>query len=132
MSRVACPRYPIGPTRAGADGDIGAAAAELAVVLPAVVLVLGLCLGAVQTVGQQVALTSAAEEAARSLGRGESSGTAAARIEGAASGASFEVEHPGHDVCVDLSAPSRFAPAAAAGIAVHARGCARSEDLDEE
>ncbi|WP_327231505.1 hypothetical protein [Clavibacter michiganensis] len=42
--------------------------------LPAVVLVLGLCLGAVQTVGQQVVLTSAAEEAARSVGRGEDAG----------------------------------------------------------
>jgi len=116
--------------RSAAEGDHGAAAAELAVVLPAVVLVLGLCLGAVQTVGQQVTLTSAAEEAARSLGRGEAAGTAASRIEGAASGASLEVEHPGHDVCVDLSAPSRFAPAAAAGVTVHARGCARQEDPD--
>ncbi|OUE21065.1 hypothetical protein BFL36_11115 [Clavibacter michiganensis] len=111
-------------------GDVGAAAAEFAVVLPAVVLVLGLCLGAVQTVGQQVALTSAAEEAARSLGRGEGAGTAGARIEGAASGASLEVEHPGHDVCVDLTAPTRFAPAAAVGIVVQARGCARREDPD--
>lgn len=111
-------------------GDLGAAAAEVAVVLPAVVLVLGLCLGAVQTVGQQVALTSAAEEAARSLGRGEAPDTAAARIEGAASGASLEVEHPGHDVCVHLTASSRFALAAAAGVVVQARGCARQEDTD--
>jgi hypothetical protein len=114
----------------GARGDAGAAAAELAVVLPGVVLVLGLCLGAVQTVGQQVALTSAAEEAARSLGRGEGQDTAAARIDGAASGASLRVDHPGHAVCVELSAPSRFGPAAAAGFVVHARGCAWQEAPD--
>jgi Flp pilus assembly protein TadG len=108
--------------------DRGAAAAELAVVLPAVVLVLGLCLGAVQTVGQQVMLTSAAEEAARSLGRGEDAGTAAARIEGAAAGAAMSVDRSGHAVCVRLTAPSRFGPAGTAGIRVSARGCAWQED----
>ncbi|CAQ00308.1 TadE family type IV pilus minor pilin [Clavibacter sepedonicus] len=108
--------------------DRGAAAAELAVVLPAVVLVLGLCLGAVQTVGQQVVLTSAAEEAARSIGRGEDAGTAAARIEGAAAGASMAVDRTGHAVCVRLTAPSRFAPAGAAGLRVQAKGCAWQED----
>lgn len=110
--------------------DAGAAAAELAVVLPAVVLVLGLCLGAVQTVGQQVMLTSAAAEAARSLGRGEDASTAAARIEGAAEGASLAVDRSGHAVCVRLSEPSRFGPAGAAGLRVSARGCAWQEDPD--
>nr|WP_304519830.1 TadE family type IV pilus minor pilin [Clavibacter sp. VKM Ac-2873] len=102
----------------------------MAVVLPAVVLVLGLCLGAVQTVGQQVMLTSAAEEAARSIGRGEDAGTAEARIEGAAAGAAMAVERSGHAVCVRLTAPSRFGPAGVAGIRVSARGCAWQEDPD--
>ncbi|KDP91568.1 MULTISPECIES: TadE family type IV pilus minor pilin [Clavibacter] len=119
---------PNGDPRACPVADRGAAAAELAVVLPAVVLVLGLCLGAVQTVGQQIVLTSAAEEAARSLGRGEDAGTAAARIEGAAGGASMAVDRSGHAVCVRLTAPSRFAPAGAAGLSVSARGCAWQED----
>jgi hypothetical protein len=114
--------------RHAVGGDPGAAAAELAVVLPAVVVVLGLCLGAVQTVGQQVALTSAAEEASRSLGRGEGTETAARRIEGAASGAAMSVERPGHAVCVRLTAPSRFGPAGALGISVSARGCAWQEE----
>jgi hypothetical protein len=121
------PRF--GPADASSGrADGGAAAAELAVVLPAVVVVLGLCLGAVQTVGQQVALTSAAEEASRSLGRGEGEGTATQRIEGAAAGAAMSVEHPGHAVCVRLTAPSRFAPAGAVGISVTARGCAWQEE----
>ncbi|WP_043670279.1 TadE family type IV pilus minor pilin [Clavibacter michiganensis] len=110
------------------DADAGAAAAELAVVLPAIVLVLGLCLGAVQTVGQQVMLTSAAAEAARSLGRGEDPGTAAARIAGAAGRASMEVERSGNAVCVRLTEPSGFGPAEAAGLRVSARGCAWQED----
>ncbi|MDO4042725.1 TadE family type IV pilus minor pilin [Clavibacter michiganensis] len=119
---------PHGDPRAWPVLDRGAAAAELAVVLPAVVLVLGLCLGAVQTVGQQVVLTSAAEEAARSIGRGEDAGTAAARVEGAAGGASMAVDRSGHAVCVRLTAPSRFSPAGAAGLRVSARGCAWQED----
>jgi hypothetical protein len=112
-------------------GDRGAAAAELAVVLPAVVVVLGLCLGAVQTVGQQVALTSAAEEASRSLGRGEGADMAAQRIQGAAKGAAMAVEHPGHAVCVRLTAPSRFGPAGVVGIVVSARGCAWREETGD-
>ncbi|OUE27292.1 hypothetical protein BFL37_04180 [Clavibacter michiganensis] len=98
--------------------------------LPGVVLVLGLCLGAVQTVGQQVVLTSAAEEAARSIGRGEDAGTAAARIDGAAPGAAMAVDRSGHVVCVRLTAPSRFGPAGTAGLRVSARGCAWQEDPD--
>ncbi|ALD14096.1 hypothetical protein AES38_04180 [Clavibacter capsici] len=98
--------------------------------LPAVVLVLGLCLGAVQTVGQQVMLTSAAAEAARSLGRGEAPGTASARIGGAAGGASMAVDRSGHAVCVQLTEPDGFGPAAAAGLRVSARGCAWQEDPD--
>ncbi|WP_244961777.1 TadE family type IV pilus minor pilin [Clavibacter zhangzhiyongii] len=119
-----------GPPGVDAGGDRGAAAAELAVVLPAVVLVLGFCLGAVQTVGQQVMLTSAAEEAARSLGRGEDAGTASGRIAGAAGDATMAVDRSGHAVCVRLTAPSRFGPAGAAGITVSARGCAWQEDQD--
>ncbi|MDQ0743873.1 Flp pilus assembly protein TadG [Clavibacter sp. B3I6] len=115
-----------------ASADRGASAAELAVVLPAVVLVLGLCLGAVQTVGQQVMLTSAAAEAARSLGRGEDAATATARIAGAAGGAAMAVDRSGRTVCVELSAPSSFRPAGAVGLRVAARGCARQEEPDAE
>jgi hypothetical protein len=56
-----------------ADRERGSATAELAVALPAVALVLALCLGAVQVVARQVRLTDAAADAARALGRGESS-----------------------------------------------------------
>lgn len=59
-----------------ADRERGSATAELAVALPAVMLVLALCLGAVHVVGRQVRLTDAAADAARALGRGESSSTA--------------------------------------------------------
>jgi Flp pilus assembly protein TadG len=115
-----------------ASADRGASAAELAVVLPAVVLVLGLCLGAVQTVGQQVMLTSAAAEAARSLGRGEDAATATARIAGAAGGAAMSVDRSDRTVCVELSAPSGFRPAGAVGLRVTARGCAWQEQPGAE
>jgi Flp pilus assembly protein TadG len=117
---------------AGPSADGGASAAELAVVLPAVVLVLGLCLGAVQTVGQQVMLTSAAAEAARTLGRGEDAATATARIAGAAGGAAMSVDRSDRTVCVELSAPSGFRPAGAVGLRVTARGCAWQEQPGAE
>lgn len=123
---------PVGPSSRAAAGDRGAAAAELAVVLPAVILVLGLCMGAVQTVGQQVEMTSAAQEAARSLGRGEDESRAGERIDGAARGASMAVDRQGHAVCVRLTARSRFLPAGAAGMRITARGCAWQEDADAD
>lgn len=63
----------------------GSVTAELAVALPAVALVLAVCLAAVMLVAQQVRLTDAAADAARALGRGESSSEAqaiAARVAG--------------------------------------------------
>ncbi|MRG60454.1 hypothetical protein GE115_11340 [Agromyces sp. CFH 90414] len=72
------------PSRWG--DERGGATAELAVALPAVVLVLALCLGAVQVIGRQVRLTDAAADAARSLGRGDGAGDARAIAERVAGG----------------------------------------------
>ncbi|WP_127792812.1 TadE family type IV pilus minor pilin [Agromyces sp. LHK192] len=81
----------------------GSATAELAVALPAVALVLALCLGAVQVVATQVRLTDAAADAARALGRGEAPGTAiaiAGRVAGVPVALSTVDEPP--LVCVTL------------------------------
>jgi len=88
-----------------ADRERGSATAELAVALPAVALVLALCLGAVHVVGRQVRLTDAAADAARALGRGESVAVAhgiADRVAGG--GTRLESSDESPLVCVTLSA----------------------------
>jgi hypothetical protein len=102
----------------------GSVTAEFAVVLPAVVLVLGCCLGAVQVVGQQVRLTDAAADAARSLARGDDAARAAGLVGRAVAGASFSSELLGEFVCARLAAPGAFGPFAGFGLTVEARSCA--------
>ncbi|MFF2389750.1 TadE family type IV pilus minor pilin [Agromyces sp. NPDC058104] len=78
--------------------------AEFAVALPAIALVLAGCLASVQLAAQQVRLTDAAADAARALGRGETSATAqtiATRVAGAAA---LEVSDEGEFVCARLTA----------------------------
>ena len=55
--------------------------AEFAAVLPAVVLVLAVCLSGVQVATAQLRLQDASADASRLLGRGEPSGVAAHRLE---------------------------------------------------
>lgn len=65
-------------------GDEGAVTAETAVVLPALVVVLVLCLWSVSVVGQQLQCIDAARTGARALARGESSALARAAAQRAA------------------------------------------------
>ena len=51
--------------------------AEFAAALPAVLVVLAFCLGAVQVMGQQVRMSDAAADVARLLARGDGAGPAA-------------------------------------------------------
>lgn len=84
----------------------GSVTAELAVALPAVALVLAVCLAAVMLVAQQVRLTDAAADAARSLGRGESNAEAQA-IAGRVAGGGVQLTSLVDDlfVCATLRAP---------------------------
>jgi hypothetical protein len=109
--------------------DAGSVTAEFAVVLPAVLLVLAGCLGAVQVAGQQVRLTDVAADAARALARGEGADRAAALVRRAVGGASLGSERRGEFVCARLSAPSAFGPFAAVGLTVSARSCALAGGL---
>lgn len=102
----------------------GSVTAEFAAVVPAAMLVLAFCLGAVQLVGQQLRVTDAAANAARSLARGDGDGLAASRVEAAIGPATLRQRREGAFVCVTLEAPAAFAPAALAGIAVTGSGCA--------
>jgi len=109
--------------------DTGSVTAEFATLVPAVLLVLAFCLGAILVVTQQVRMTDAAADGARSLARGDSAGQAASRVHKSTGGAAVSHSRDGDFVCVQVSAPAAFAPAAALGITVTARGCALAGGL---
>jgi len=77
--------------------------AEFAVALPAIALVLAVCLGAVLLAAQQVRLTDAAADAARALGRGEDAGSARSIAARVAGDVAIEVVNDGDIVCALLS-----------------------------
>ncbi|MFT2817026.1 TadE family type IV pilus minor pilin [Leifsonia sp. A12D58] len=103
--------------------------AEFATVLPAVVLVLGCCLGAVAVVGQQVRLADSAADAARSLARGDDPGHAVALAARAGSEVALISERRGEFTCAILRAPSTVGPFAALGLIVEASSCALAGGL---
>jgi Flp pilus assembly protein TadG len=78
--------------------------AEFAVALPAIMLVLAICLGAVHLVTLEVRLTDAAAAAARALGRGESVDEASRIAHVISAPSSFETTDDGTFVCVTLGA----------------------------
>ena len=103
---------------------MGSVTAEFAALVPAVLLVLAFCLGGVQVVGQQLRLTDAAADAARSLARGDGQSRAAARVRISVGGARMTSHWQGDFVCVRLTSAAAFGPAAALGMTVAAQGCA--------
>ena len=109
--------------------ETGSVTAEFAMVIPAVVLVLGCCLGAISVVGQQVRVTDAAAGAARALGRGESADAVTALVSGMVPGATLGSESHGEFVCATLSMPSRVGPFALVGVTVTAVSCAPAGGL---
>ena len=105
MRCVACsPTWCAVRSASGSRADRGSITAEFATALPAVVLVLAGCFGAVQVVGVQVRVTDAAATAARALSRGDSVGRAAALVAGAVPGASLSEERRGDFVCARVTA----------------------------
>lgn len=91
------------PTKTAKSGERGSVTAELALALPAVVLVLLLGAGALGAASRQVALQDASADAARLLGRGEGADTAARAVQATASGAGMSSERSGDLVCVTTS-----------------------------
>ncbi len=79
----------------------GSATAEFAVLIPAVCLVLAVCLSGLQLATHQLQLHDAAALAARSAGRG---GDASAVVGQLIPGASVHNERKGNLVCVHVSA----------------------------
>jgi Flp pilus assembly protein TadG len=82
----------------------GSVAAELAVALPAVLLAVALGVGALGAAARQVALQDAAADAARLLGRGESTDRAFGTVSTAVDGARAGSEQRGDLVCVTAEA----------------------------
>lgn len=97
-----------GTTRRRA-GEGGSAAAEFAVALPAVALVLAVCLDAVGLAALGVRLHDAAADAARSLGRGEALAVVEARADDGVPGALIDAWSEGETVCVTLASTARVA-----------------------
>lgn len=102
--------------------------AEFAVALPSVVLVLALCLGAVNVIGQQIALGSLASSGARMLARGDDPAAVRARVASAAPGVSLSQTSDGAFVCVALARNARFGPVGLGALDLSARGCALAAD----
>jgi len=93
------------------------------VVIPAVVLVLGLCLAALQVAGLQVRLQDAAAIAARSLGRSDE----VPGLGPGLAGATLVSVRRGPLVCARLALPAAGPAGDLLGIELHAESCALSE-----
>ena len=119
------------PSRVGRrwSDPAGSVTAEFAVALPAVVVVLACCLGAIQVASQQVRLSDAAADAARTLARGDPLAVAASRVQRVAGKADISTSTTGDFVCVELSASAGMGPAAMVGIRIRASGCALAGGL---
>lgn len=104
----------------GASGERGSVTAELAVALPAVVLVLACCLSAVQVAGQQLQVQDAAAQAARALARGGDARIASRIVPGSTT----EQYARGDLVCATVSVPATALVGTLASITLTAHSCA--------
>jgi hypothetical protein len=92
--------------------------------MPAVLIVLLACLGALQVAGLQLRLQDASADAARAVSRGDPASAVAAQLEGVVPGARLAVAHRGSAICADLIVSAPAGVAALAGITVRASSCA--------
>lgn len=90
--------------------DRGSVAAEFAVALPAVLLIVVLAVGAMHAQAERIVLQDAASDAARLIARGEDGGRADALIAKAVPGGGLSIAPNGDLVCVRASAPVRVFP----------------------
>lgn len=88
--------------------DRGTVTAEVAVTLPVVVIVLAACLGGLSLAAAQVRAHDAAADAARLLGRGESSANAQLYVSRALAGATLSISRPTQLVCATVRVEQRL------------------------
>lgn len=86
------------------DDERGSVAAEFAVTVPAVVLVIALAVSALSVGGRQVRLEQAAAQTARLAAREEPADRVRAAAERLAAGSAIGIRRDGDFVCVDLRA----------------------------
>jgi hypothetical protein len=101
-------------------GDRGAVTAEFAAVLPAVLLVLALALGALRLGVEQLRLQGATFDAARLIGRGDAG--ASAVVVAVNPDARLLIRRANAIVCVDTAAPARLG--VLVGLTLAASACA--------
>lgn len=107
--------------RLRSSGEEGTVTAEFAVVLPALLLVTALSVGAVGVAGQGVRLADAAGVAARAAGRGDD-GLVDLAVRRLAPGAEVDITR-GELVCVHLRRTASIGPLAK-GVSLSAESCA--------
>lgn len=83
-------------------GERGSVTAEIAVGLPAVILVLAACLGGLSLATAQLRAQDAAADAARMLGRGDTFSAAEQHVARVAPNADLVVSRPAELVCVSV------------------------------
>lgn len=105
----------------------GSVAAELALALPAVLLVLLLGVGALGAAARQVALQDAAADAARLLGRGEGVDRARSVVAAGVPDATVASSERGELVCV--TAASQFRVGRMVSVPLRATSCALTGGL---
>ncbi|MGO1768794.1 MAG: TadE family type IV pilus minor pilin [Microbacterium sp.] len=125
MTRAAHAR-PVPPGDARRDGERGSVTAELALAIPAVVVVVALAVGALSFASAQVRLQDAAADAARLIARGEDGARAAGVVAAAVSGATHGVSHEGETVCITARARVTAGPL---DVPLEARSCALAGGL---
>lgn len=93
--------------RVGGHVDRGAVTAEVAVALPAVVLVLAASLGGLGLATAHLRAQDAAADAARLLGRGETAAVAQRHVERSAPGAQLSLSRTADLVCASVRVEQR-------------------------
>lgn len=99
--------------------EAGSVTAEFAAVIPAVMLVLALCMWGLHAAALQVRVTDAAADAARILARGDDLSTAQQRVSHLVRGASVSSATEDVFVCATVSSRTATVP-----LTVSARSCA--------
>lgn len=108
-------------------GERGSVTAEFAVVVPAIVLLIVIGVGALATSGRQVRLEHGVAQAARIAARGEADGDALAALRRAEPTASGSVRQEGDLICVDATSPTTLPLPLPA---LSATSCALRSDFD--
>lgn len=103
--------------------------AELAVAIPAVLMVVATCLGMIQVASQQVRYTDAAAIGARSLARGESETVAGQRALIVAGSGRFASAVRGEFVCATVSGRAAPVLTSLLGIELSASSCSLAGGL---